>query len=416
MRGADLSTSLEGARRLAVTKQHLAGKVPARASWEDLVAVARDLAFVQWDPITIVAPSHLISFWSRVGGFEPADLDRLLWEEKKLFLCWTPVASIVPTEDYPLHASFMRRYPDSLSDSWRSQRERARKFLAQHKALRKAVLKQLEDGPRLLSQFKGYTRTRRNEDGWTSGSDVSRMLSILVMTGDVMVAAHQGNQNVWALSGNFLPRWVERKELTEDEAERTAAERAVRALGTASPREIHYYFLRGRYLHLERALSRLVAEGAIHRIAVAELGKRDERYIHDADVPLLESVQTDAWQPRVSLLPPFDALICGRDRTHRLFGFDYVHEQFLPPSKRKFGTYVLPILWGDRLIGRVDPQMDREDGKLLIHSVHAEPGAPTGKDVSSGIAETIARFARFLGADDVAYTPRVPTAWRHSLR
>ena len=99
-----------------------------------------------------------------------------------------------------------------------------------------------------------------------------------------------------------------------------------------------------------------------------------------------------------------------------MFGFDYNHEMFLPEVKRKFGYYVLPILWGDRLIGRVDPRMDKVGERLLVHSVHAEPGAPTGREVSEGIRETIQRLAEFLGAREVEYSRRVPTAWKSSLR
>ena len=411
-----VTATLEGARRLAVTRQHLAGRVPAKASEEDLWAVVSDVAYVQWDPISIVAPSHLIAFWSRLGNFRVSDLDRLLWQEKRLFLCWTPIASIVPTDDYPLHASFMQRYPESLSDSWGAQRTKAKKFLAEHKALRQAVLKELEGGPRPLTQFEDYVRKGRSADGWTPGSEISRMLSYLQMTGDVMVVGHEGNQNVWGLTRDFLPRWAARKELAADDAERVAAERAIRALGTASPREIFYYFLRGRYLNLDGALEQLEEESAIHRLVVPELGPKDMRYIHDSDVPLLDAVAGDAWEPRVALLAPFDTLICGRDRTNRLFGFDYAHEQFLPKGKRKFGTYVLPILRGDRLIGRVDPEMDHETGKLAINSVHAERGAPTGKDVSREIGEVVASLAAFLGAREVTYTSHVPTAWKSALR
>jgi len=127
-------------------------------------------------------------------------------------------------------------------------------------------------------------------------------------------------------------------------------------------------------------------------------------------------MHSDAWQPRMSLLAPFDNLISGKDRVNRMFGFDYVHENYLPPNKRKFGSYVLPILWGDRFIGRVDPRMDRENERLLINSVHAEPGAPGGKEVSLEIRETIGHLAEFLGAKEVVYTARVPKAWRNSLR
>src|SRR2546425_426691 len=106
----------------------------------------------------------------------------------------------------------------------------------------------------------------------------------------------------------------------------------------------------------------------------------------------------------------------GADRTNGMFDFDYVHENCLPKNKRKFGSYVLPILWGDRFIGRVDPQMDREHERLLINSVHAEPGTPGGKEVSLEIRETIGHLAEFLGAKEVVYTARVPRAWRNSLR
>jgi len=139
-------------------------------------------------------------------------------------------------------------------------------------------------------------------------------------------------------------------------------------------------------------------------------GGRDERYIHDKDIELLESMNSDAWQPRMCLLAPFDNLIVGRDRTNRLFGFDYVHEQFLPVEKRKFGTWVLPILRGERLIGRADMLMDRKSEKLLVDSIHAEPGALGEKEVASKIARTMQQFAEFLGAREVVYTARVPEA------
>lgn len=416
MSATAISATLEDVRRLVVTKQRLAGKPPKGASPDDLVTVTRDLAFVQWDPVNIVCPSHLISFWSRVGDFPLSHLENLLWREKKLFLTSTPIAVIAPTSDYPLHYSLMRRYPGSLSDSWGAQRTRAREFMEKHTPVRKSILHQLEDGPLLLTQFNDYVRTKRNEDGWTPGSDVSRMLGYLQMTGDVMIVGHEGIQNVWGLSKDFLPDWVERTELTEEEVEREAAQKAIRALGTAAAREINYYFVRGRYRRLKAALEVLREEGIIHPIQVAGIPGRDVRYIHDDNLPLLDSIRDGEWEPRMSLVAPFDNLICGRDRTSRLFGFDYVHEQFVPEAKRKYGTYVLPILWGERFIGRIDPQMDRTKDKLLIHSVHAEPGAPPEKEVASEVSDTIDRFARFLGAKEVVYSPRVPASWKRALR
>src|SRR5207247_11060069 len=91
------------------------------------------------------------------------------------------------------------------------------------------------------------------------------------------------------------------------------------------------------------------------------------------------------------------------------------HEQFVPRAKRNFGPYVLPILWGERVIGRLDPQMDRKDDRLVINSVHAEPGAPRDKEVASKVAETIERLGDFLGAKEIVYSGRVPSAWKNSL-
>ena len=397
-----------------MTKQHLAGKVPTGPATEMIVSVIRDLGFVQWDPVDVVAPSHLITLWSRVGKFRMSDLDRLLWDDKKLFEHWSHAASIVLTEDYPLFYSLMKRYPESLSKSWGGWKSRARKWLAEDKGLRKKILKELGKGPLRLSEFEDHARGKRSADGWTSGSDVSTALFHMQMSGDVMVVGHEGRQNIWGLSETFLPSWVARNELPEQEVEREGAERTIRALGTASPSEINRYFLRGRYLDLKKALERLQEESTVHRVHVTGLG--GERYIHDRDVQLLESMNSRVWQPRMSLLAPFDNLLAVREGTSRLFGFDYVHENFLPKNKRKFGTYVLPILWGDRFIGRVDPKMDRENERLVVNSIHAEPGAPKDKEVALKIRETIENLAEFLGAKEVEYTARVPEHWRNSLR
>ena len=407
--------SLTSARRLAVTKQHLSGRLPRKPTRDALCAVVRDIAYVQWDPVSIVAPSHIISLWARLGDFQPSDLERLLWQEKRLFEHWTPMASIVLTEDYPLYYALMRRYPTSLSHSWGAQRDRARRFLARHSALRKRMLKELQGGPLGVRDFGEHLRTKRSSAEWAPNSDVSEMLFHLLMSGEVMVVGHEGNQNIWGLTEGFLPHGTERGMFTMEEFERRAAQRALRALGTATPREITHYFVRGRYQDLGQTLARLETDSLIQRVRIEGLGTREVRYIHREDVPLLASMEGRAFVPRMALLPPFDNLLYDPVRTQRLFGFAYVREQFLPKEKRRFGTYVFPILWGERLIGRIDPSLDKATGRLRIHAVHAEPDAPDDPGVADMIRATIEGFARFLGANEVEYSPRVPTFWKASL-
>ncbi len=412
MDSGTISVTLTGIRRLAVSRQHLSGSLPNRASADDIVTTIRDLPYVQWDPVTVVAPSHIISLWNRLGDFRVADLDRLMWRDRRVLLHWTPIASLVLTEDYPIYRSLMGRYPESLTKSWGNHIPRARQFLARHAELRKRVLRELEGGPLKPTQFQEY-RSKRSEDGWSSGSDVSTMLFHLHMRGEVMVVGREGNQNIWGLSERFLPEWTPRDDLSEEEFEREAAQKAIHGLGTATLREVRYYFPPGRYQNLKSTLALLQEESVTHRLKVEGLEEKGERYIHDRDVPHLESVTAGAWEPRVSLLPPFDNML---KQHSRVFGFDYVREQFLPKERRRFGTYVLPVLWGERFIGRIDPQFDRRSERLVINSVHEEPGAHVGKDVPPMISEAIARLSDFIGAKEVLYRGPVPASWKSALR
>jgi uncharacterized protein len=416
MMEAPLTASLQSIRRLAVTKQHLAGKLRSRSTSAVILSVVRDLPYVQWDPVSVIAPSHLLSLWARVGGFRPSDLERLMWREKQIFLHWTPIASLVLAEDYPLYLSLMRRYPDSLTTSWGNQRVHAQRFLTAHRELRSKVLSELAGGPLQVRQFGDHARTQRNKGEWTFASDVALMLFHLLMSGEVMVVGHEGSQNLWGLSSSFLPPGINRQALTAEEFEAAAAQRAIRALGTATPTEITYYFVRGRYLKLRATLARLLEAGTIHRVQVDEFGGRDERYVHDEDVPLLDAMEGSNWQPRTSLLPPFDNMVCSSARTSKLFGFEYVREQFLPKAKRKFGTYVLPILRGERFVGRIDPRLDKSTRTLTINAVHAEAEFVRDRDVAFDVQEAIARLAASLGAVRVVYTSHVPAAWKSSLQ
>jgi len=408
-----ISTTAQAVRRLAVTKQHLSGKVPKKASKEDLVDLVRDVAYIQWDPVPIVAPSHIIAIWSRVGAFRVSDLDRMMWEERKLFLLWIPHASIVVPDDFPIYRSLMERYPESLLTGWGNHIPRAKRFLARAD-LKRRVLRELNDGPLTPTQFKDY-QARKSPDAWSSGSDVSSMLHQLHMKGEVMVVGRQGNQNLYGLTEKFIPDLARTDALSEEEYERAAAERALRSLGTAKEREIYLYFPRGRYQHLKQALEKLAEEDKILPVKAEGLVDRDQRYVHRSDARLLESMETPDWEPRVSLVPPFDNILAG-GRLESMFGFEYAREQFLPKEKRRFGTYVLPILWGERFIGRIDPKLDKQEEKLLINSVHAEPGAPGGKEISSMVGETIERLADFVGAKEVVYKGHIPAAWKSALR
>ncbi len=409
-----LDVSLERARRLAVAKQHLSGRLPHRPGKESILDAARDLAYIQWDPVNVVAPAHELTVWSRLGSFRRSDLEDLMWKEKRLFQGWGHAASLLLTEDYPIHYSMMRRYPECLSSGWGRWRDWARKWIPAHKKLRRAVLKELRSGPQTTNQFADHAKTFHRGEGWSSGSDVSEMLFHLWMSGEVMIVGHEGRQNLWGLADSFLPGWTERKLLSPSRVESLCAQRAIRGLGLASRTEVHLSFPNGHYLRLKETLATLEAEGSIHPVRVEGLPGRDIRYVHDDDLELLGSLGEE-WEPRLSILGPFDNLLTVRGRVGQLFGFDFVHENYIPKEKRKFGVYVMPLLYGDRLVGRITPRMDRDASRLLIEGIFAEDSASTEPKLGEEIATAISELARFLGADGVRYTGRVPRVWKAAL-
>ncbi|MFN8515025.1 MAG: crosslink repair DNA glycosylase YcaQ family protein [Chloroflexia bacterium] len=135
-------------------------------------------------------------------------------------------------------------------------------------------------------------------------------------------------------------------------------------------------------------------------------------YAHADDLPLLERLERgEAWEPRTVLLSPFDNLICDRKRTQTLFNFDFTMEIYVPKEKRRWGYYVLPILHGDQLIGKVDPATDRAKGILNVHALHAEPDAPLNRATGRAIGDALEHLARFVGARDIAHTTPGPAKW-----
>lgn len=205
--------------------------------------------------------------------------------------------------------------------------------------------------------------------------------------------------------------------LPEYEAERYAAQKSLRALGVATAREIAQHFTCNGYPHLSEVLADLEAAHQIIRVRVQEQGKDlpGPWFIHAEALPVLSALKNDDWQPRTMLLSPFDNLICDRTRTERLFDFTYRSEIYVPKHKRQYGYYVLPILSGDQLIGRIDPLLIRVGKQLLVNAVHVEPAASLTSETGRAVASAIEELATFLGATTIEYSGQLPEEWKHIL-
>ncbi|TMD05375.1 MAG: winged helix-turn-helix domain-containing protein [Chloroflexi bacterium] len=399
--------SVSHARQLAITRQGLAGNHRPPG----ILDLVRQIGCLQLDPINVVARSHLLVLWSRLGTFDRAELDRLLWKDRSLFEYWAHAASIVLTEDYPLHAGMMRK-------SIRRESPWAKRFgewADQNRSLRRHILAELrQKGPVASRTFEDRAAETYQSTGWNRDRNVGRMLDYLWTTGSVMVAGRSGNQKLWDLAERCLPPWTPRERLSPRAITRKAAQRSLRALGVARPRDVANHFIRGRYADLPQVLKELERAGAIVPVSVVD-GKQALRgswYVHADDLPLVEELGQGGWEPRSTLLSPFDNLICDRARTKDLFGFDFRMEIYVPAGKRLHGYYVLPFLHGDRFVGRVDLALDRPQGRLLVRAVHAEPRADG--EAGRELAATLTALAGFLGAHAIEYR-RVASAWRKAL-
>jgi uncharacterized protein YcaQ len=358
----------------------------------------RDLTELQMDPTSAVARTERLVLFSRLGPrFRVAELERLLWEDRRLF---EYRAHIVPADDYWIHRETMRRYPGGLD----GRRAYVRRWLDANQAFRRYVLAEL--------RRRGPLRTRDLEDrvaeGWRTGGwnddgkSTAMMLEVLWAKGEVMIVGRDGSQRLWDLASRRLPADQPRRPSAE--RVRTLLDRQLRARGVERPGRLGFELDGLRSPGWERALRGLVRDGIAVPSTVA--GYPGDWFAH-ADV------LARPFRPRTVLLSPFDDLVSDRDRTERLFGFRFRLEIYVPKAKREYGYFVLPILHGDRLIGRIDPRFDRATRVLHVHAVHAEPDAPSG--AGGAVARALRELAAWLGATDVRFGRRPPAIWRASL-
>ena len=410
IREIDLST----ARRLAVAAQRLSGPAP-RSSPARALDVIRSIRCVQLDPISVVARSPLLVLRSRLDGFDPKHLDRLLWRDRSLYEYWAHAASIVLTEDHQIHAWYMRRYFDDGS-AWD---RRILDWMAANARLRRSILLRLRrEGPLPSRALSGGTAAEAwHSSGWSSERNVDRMLSLLWGMGRVMVAGRRGLEKLWDLAERVLPPETPRGRLSDLEVTRRAVEHSLRALGVGTPLHIRRHFTVGRYPELASVLAAFERSRRIERISIRDVSGPlpGTWFVHTEELPLVDALEDGRWRPRTTLLSPFDNLIRDRARAEQLFGLDYRVEIYVPKAKRRYGYYAMPLLDGDRFVARVDPAANRDRGVLVVGAVTPEPGVRPDRSSGATMAAAVHELAGWTGSTSLEVTGPVPTAWRRAL-
>ncbi|MCD5348171.1 crosslink repair DNA glycosylase YcaQ family protein [Agromyces sp. H3Y2-19a] len=360
------------ARRLAVRAQRLEATRPT-----DLVGLVRDLDLLQIDPTAAIAPNADLVAWSRLGGsYRPSDLVEALEHDRTLFEL---DALIRPIDALELLRPEMASFPE-----W----PRSRTWLEQNDDFRRDVLKLLEGArePLPSRDIPDTSAVPWESTGWTHDRNVGRMLEFLALRGEVAIAGRQGRERLWTLAERVYPtaEAANGRALTVEAATAERNARRLSSLGIARAKSTK--------MPLEPIDVGITGEPAVVDGVPGEWR---------VDPVLLEGLRDEASGPpfegRTALLSPFDRLIYDRKRALQLFDFEYTLEMYKPAAKRRWGYYALPILAGDRLVGKLDAKADRAAGVLVVKAVHED--VPFDRATRRAVDDEIASLAEWLGLE-----------------
>ena len=352
------------ARRIAVQAQLLDAERPA-----GLLELVRHLGFLQLDPIAAVAPSADLVVWSRLGSsYDPAELRSALADRTLIEL----QALIRPTEDLALYRADMAAWPGvGELRPWQVER---RDWVKANDACRRDILKRLKaSGPLPMRELPDTCAKPWGSTGWTNNRNVEKLLDLMVARGEVAVAGRQESERLWDLAGRVYP---DDPVVPAEEAARTRNERRLRALGIARARTL---------------------QSPVEPWDVGHVGERAVVDGVKGEWRVDPSLLGRPFSGRTALLSPFDRLVHDRKRAVELFDFDYQLEMYKPAAKRRWGYYALPVLHGDRLVGKVDASAARNAGMLRVDAIHEDE--PFNKTTATAVRRELKDLARWLELD-----------------
>jgi uncharacterized protein len=372
--------SLTALRRLVISAQGYANR-SRRGTAREVEETIRRLSCVQLDSITAVERSHRIALGSRVGAYPRETVSRLLGGGR-IFEYWAHEACLIPVEDWPLYRRWMTSH-----HPWRGD------VLARYPELAAEVSSQLrERGPLASRDFDG-----KGAGGMWNWKPAKQVLEALWHSGDIAIAGRvSGFQRLYDLTERVLPRDVLEAPVPDEAAGlRALAQRAVESRGalTASG-VVEHWRLSGGVKRIQPHLDALVAHGALERVSVEDGG---------ADVFVPAGADLDLPRPTVAVLvSPFDNLLWDRPFAKRVLGFEHVIEVYKRAHERRYGYYVLPFLWRDRIVGRLDLKSERAEGALVVKAVHLEPGVRPSNALDDALDKALDRLRRTIGLERVA--------------
>ncbi|MBJ3815262.1 winged helix-turn-helix domain-containing protein [Shimwellia pseudoproteus] len=391
-----IALSLRQARRLQLSALGLLRKPRRHPRPADLLSAIEQMSLLQIDTINIVARSPYLVLFSRLGSYPATWLDDAL-ATGQLFEYWAHEACFLPRQDFAL---VRHRMLDPQGMGWKYHHD----WMTAHQQEIGALLAQIErHGPVRSADF---SHTGKGSSGWWEWKPHKRHLEGLFTRGDVMVARRHNFQRVYDLTRRIMPEWDDARDLIpREQAEARMLENSARSLGIFRPEWLADYY-RLRNVDLKPLLTAWLDSGSIIPVEVEQLGTM---YLHQQQLPALTAA-LDGKLPatHTTVLSPFDPLVWDRRRAGQLFDFSYRLECYTPAHLRRYGYFVLPLLYRDALVGRMDSKMHRKAECFEVINLYLETETRITAGLINGIRTAITDFARWQGAVQIRLSELPP--------
>jgi uncharacterized protein YcaQ len=391
-----LELSADHARRFLVSRHLLAPPRALAPEAASVLTVVERLGLLQFDPLEVPgARNHDLVLHARISGYRRGWAEEWLYgADRRLIELYNKSLNILPMDQLPHYAIAWDRAGNYYSD----------RILAEQSQVADAILEAIRrEGPLATSAFKEHGHA---VDWWWAPTSAARaVMEALFVSGRLGIARRDGNRRYYDLIERVVPADLLARRESEEDALRMrllSRYRAVGLLGAQGPADVVYST--GTAAQRATWTAQLVADGTLLPVAVE--GLRGVRLLLADEEPMLEATRDPASvPPAVTFMAPLDPLIWDRRLLRDLFGFDYTWEVYTPAAKRRHGYYVLPQLYGERLVGRIEPRLERKTGTLRMLGVWFEPDFRPMEEPHfvPALAQALDAYASFVGARRITW-------------
>lgn len=374
-----IEISSDDARFLALKNQKLLERDNHKTK-KDLLNIIEKISYVQIDTISIVERAHNHILWSRLPAYKKSMLDELMAKDKKIFEYWSHAAAFLPMRDY----RFSLRRKEHYGKTYKHWAEKNKKLL---NFVRDRIT---AEGP---LQSRDFEHPPRKGAGWWDWKPSKDALEFLFHSGELMILQRKNFQKVYDLTERILPVSVNTSIPSFEEHCEHLILNSINANGFASQKEM-FYLRKGDSKIPKQIINKLAEEEKIIPLKVHNI---EEEYYTTNEI--LKQLKKRNYEKDVHILSPFDNIVIQRKRLKTLFDFDYTIECYVPAPKRKYGYYVLPILYGEKFIGRLDAKADREINLFRIINLWREENVKPDKNFKEIFKKRIDKLMMFSGCE-----------------